>query len=62
MLRAALAVVDPDRPAEIRRTKDEAFTKALEWQSLGVAELGAGWARASGSPAAPTLQPGMPGP
>ncbi|MEU6535428.1 hypothetical protein [Streptomyces sp. NPDC047000] len=33
-LRAALAVVDPGRLEEMRDTKDDAFTKAVEWQSL----------------------------
>ncbi len=33
-LRAALAVVDPDRLPEMRRTKEEAFAKAVEWQSF----------------------------
>ncbi|WP_077798024.1 hypothetical protein [Streptomyces sp. JHA26] len=33
-LRAALAVVAPERLAEMQRTKDEAFAKAVEWQSL----------------------------
>ena len=33
-LRAALAVVAPGRLPEMQRTKDEAFAKALEWQSL----------------------------
>ncbi|MEW1719557.1 hypothetical protein [Streptomyces sp. NPDC093109] len=33
-LRAALAVVAPGRLAEMQRTKDDAFAKAVEWQSL----------------------------
>ncbi|MEV2213066.1 hypothetical protein AB0H86_16710 [Streptomyces sp. NPDC050997] len=33
-LRAALAVVDPGRLDEMQTRKDEAFTKAVEWQSL----------------------------
>ncbi|MET9253298.1 hypothetical protein [Streptomyces sp. NPDC003717] len=33
-LRAALAAVDPGRLPEMQRTKDEAFAKAVEWQSL----------------------------
>ncbi|MDN3252417.1 hypothetical protein ACFW4O_05995 [Streptomyces mutabilis] len=33
-LRAALAAVDPKRLPEMQRTKDEAFAKAVEWQSL----------------------------
>lgn len=33
-LRAALAVVDPGRLPEMQRTKDEAFAKVAEWQSL----------------------------
>ncbi|MDT9698568.1 hypothetical protein [Streptomyces sp. P17] len=33
-LRAALAVVAPDRLEEMQATKDEAFAKAVEWQSL----------------------------
>jgi hypothetical protein len=33
-LRAALAVVAPGRLPEMQRTKDEAFAKAVEWQSL----------------------------
>jgi hypothetical protein len=33
-LRAALAVVDPGRLPEMQRTKDDAFAKAAEWQSL----------------------------
>ncbi|MFM9580397.1 hypothetical protein [Streptomyces caniscabiei] len=33
-LRAALAVVDPGRLEEIQRTKDEAFAKAVAWQSM----------------------------
>ncbi|MEH0635780.1 MULTISPECIES: hypothetical protein [Streptomyces] len=33
-LRAALAVVDPRRLEEMQATKDEAFAKAVEWQSL----------------------------
>ncbi|GHD39297.1 hypothetical protein GCM10010335_39110 [Streptomyces galbus] len=33
-LRAALAVVAPGRLAEMQATKDEAFAKAVEWQSL----------------------------
>ncbi|MEV0302003.1 hypothetical protein [Streptomyces prasinus] len=33
-LRTALAVVDPGRLEEMQDTKDGAFTKAVEWQSL----------------------------
>jgi hypothetical protein len=33
-LRAALAVVDPSRLEEMQATKDDAFAKAVEWQSL----------------------------
>jgi hypothetical protein len=33
-LRAALAVVDPGRLGEMQAKKDEAFAKAVEWQSL----------------------------
>jgi hypothetical protein len=33
-LRAALAVVAPRRMAEMQAQKDEAFAKAVEWQSL----------------------------
>lgn len=33
-LRAALAVVAPGRLEEMQATKDEAFAKAVEWQSL----------------------------
>ncbi|MBR8643283.1 hypothetical protein KEF29_37945 [Streptomyces tuirus] len=33
-LRAALAAVDPARLEEMQATKDEAFAKAVEWQSL----------------------------
>ncbi|WP_206313220.1 hypothetical protein [Streptomyces sp. JB150] len=33
-LRAALAVVAPGRLAEMQATKDEAFAKAVEWQSV----------------------------
>lgn len=62
-LRVALAVVAPDRFAEMRRTKDEPFTRALVWQSLSVAELSAGLdTGASSSPAVLDLQHGMPGP
>ncbi|MFE9837162.1 hypothetical protein ACFYP4_18845 [Streptomyces sp. NPDC005551] len=32
-LRAALAVVDPARLEEMQATKDDAFAKAVEWQS-----------------------------
>jgi hypothetical protein len=42
-LRAALAVVDPGRLEEMQATKDEAFAKAVEWQSTEpCAELGPG--------------------
>ena len=45
-LRAALAVVAPGRLPEMRRTKDEAFAKALEWQSLSpVQSRVVAWAR-----------------
>ncbi|WP_330258825.1 hypothetical protein OG586_12845 [Streptomyces murinus] len=33
-LRAALAVVAPGRPTEMQAGKDEAFAKAVQWQSL----------------------------
>ncbi|CAL9504153.1 hypothetical protein [Streptomyces sp. enrichment culture] len=33
-LRTALAAVAPGRLAEMQTTKDEAFAKAVEWQSL----------------------------
>ncbi|MFC9681516.1 hypothetical protein [Streptomyces sp. NPDC056948] len=33
-LRAALATVDPARLQEMQATKDDAFAKAVEWQSL----------------------------
>lgn len=33
-LRAALAVVAPDRLDEMQAMKDEAFAKAVEWRSL----------------------------
>ena len=33
-LRAALAVVAPGRLEEMQATKDEAFARAVEWQSL----------------------------
>ncbi|CAM5275182.1 hypothetical protein GCM10010256_25890 [Streptomyces coeruleorubidus] len=33
-LRAALAAVDPARLEEMQVAKDEAFAKAVEWQSL----------------------------
>ncbi|WP_206336220.1 hypothetical protein [Streptomyces torulosus] len=33
-LRAALACVDPGRLEEMQATKDEAFAKAVQWQSL----------------------------
>ncbi|WP_328411561.1 hypothetical protein OG542_15950 [Streptomyces violaceus] len=33
-LRAALATVDPARLEEMQATKDDAFAKAVEWQSL----------------------------
>ncbi|MFI6930442.1 hypothetical protein [Streptomyces sp. NPDC050287] len=33
-LRAALAVVDPGRLGEMQASKDDAFAKAVEWQSL----------------------------
>ncbi|MEU3759490.1 hypothetical protein [Streptomyces albogriseolus] len=45
-LRAALAVVGPKRLPEMRRTKDEAFAKAVEWQSLSpVRSWVLAWAR-----------------
>ncbi|GHJ37750.1 hypothetical protein [Streptomyces sp. TS71-3] len=45
-LRAALAVLAPGRLAEMQRTKDEAFTKAVEWQSLSpVQSWVLAWAR-----------------
>ncbi|MEV2230842.1 hypothetical protein AB0H69_19985 [Streptomyces phaeochromogenes] len=33
-LRAALAVIAPDRLEEMQAEKDEAFAKAVEWQSV----------------------------
>ncbi len=33
-LRTAIAIVAPARLPEMQRTKDEAFAKAVEWQSL----------------------------
>ncbi|MFE3602595.1 hypothetical protein ACFXP3_22465 [Streptomyces sp. NPDC059096] len=45
-LRAALAVVAPGSLAEMQRTKDEAFAKAVEWQSLSpVRSWVLAWAR-----------------
>lgn len=45
-LRAALAVVAPGRLPEMQQTKDEAFAKALEWQSLSpVRSWVVAWAR-----------------
>lgn len=45
-LRAALAVVDPKRLPEMQRTKDDAFAKAVEWQSLSpVRSWVLAWAR-----------------
>ncbi|MFD5281713.1 hypothetical protein [Streptomyces rubrogriseus] len=45
-LRAALAVVAPGRLPEMQQTKDEAFAKALEWQSLSpVRSWVLAWAR-----------------
>ncbi|MBY8865889.1 MULTISPECIES: hypothetical protein [Streptomyces] len=45
-LRAALAVVAPGRLAEMQRTKDDAFAKAVEWQSLSpVRSWVLAWAR-----------------
>ncbi|MEU1706242.1 hypothetical protein ABZ478_12665 [Streptomyces sp. NPDC005706] len=45
-LRAALAVVDPGRLEEMQTTKDEAFAKAVEWQSLSpVRSWVLAWAR-----------------
>jgi len=45
-LRAALAVVDPGRLPEMQQTKDEAFAKAVEWQSLSpVRSWVLAWAR-----------------
>ncbi|GHA08865.1 hypothetical protein GCM10010389_55040 [Streptomyces echinoruber] len=45
-LRAALAAVDPGRLDEMQATKDEAFAKAVEWQSLGpVRSWVLAWAR-----------------
>ncbi|WP_326585716.1 hypothetical protein OG889_21670 [Streptomyces sp. NBC_00481] len=45
-LRAALAVVTPGRLEEMQRTKDEAFAKAVEWQSLSpVQSWVLSWAR-----------------
>ncbi|MGX1910435.1 hypothetical protein ACWIID_16480 [Streptomyces phaeochromogenes] len=45
-LRAALAVVEPGRLEEMQRTKDDAFAKAVEWQSLSpVRSWVLAWAR-----------------
>ncbi|NEA48471.1 hypothetical protein [Streptomyces sp. SID10815] len=45
-LRTALAVVAPGRLAEMQRTKDDAFAKAVEWQSLSpVRSWVLAWAR-----------------
>ncbi|MFJ2609576.1 hypothetical protein ACIO13_32040 [Streptomyces sp. NPDC087425] len=45
-LRTALAAVAPDRLDEMRRTKDEAFTLAVEWRSLSpVRSWVLAWAR-----------------
>ncbi|MYX26497.1 hypothetical protein GTY75_07390 [Streptomyces sp. SID8381] len=45
-LRATLAVVAPGRLAEMQRTKDDAFAKAVEWQSLSpVRSWVLAWAR-----------------
>jgi len=45
-LRAALAIVAPGRLPELQRTKDEAFAKAVEWQSLSpVRRWVLAWAR-----------------
>ncbi|WP_446046502.1 hypothetical protein [Streptomyces olivaceus] len=45
-LRAALAVVAPSRLPEMQQTKDEAFAKALDWQSLSpVRSWALAWAR-----------------
>ena len=45
-LRAALTVVAPGRLSEMQQTKDEAFAKALEWQSLSpVRSWALAWAR-----------------
>jgi hypothetical protein len=45
-LRAALAVVEPGRLPEMQTTKDAAFAKAVEWQSLSpVRSWVLAWAR-----------------
>ncbi|MFE9922375.1 hypothetical protein ACFYQA_12515 [Streptomyces sp. NPDC005774] len=45
-LRAALAADAPGRLPEMQRTKDEAFAKAVEWQSLSpVRSWVPAWAR-----------------
>ncbi|GCB46786.1 hypothetical protein [Streptomyces sp. NL15-2K] len=45
-LRAALAIVAPGRLEEMQATKDEAFAKAVEWQSLSpVRSWVLAWAR-----------------
>ncbi|MFF9458181.1 hypothetical protein [Streptomyces flaveolus] len=45
-LRAALAVVAPGRLPEMQQSKDEAFAKAVEWQSLSpVRSWVLAWAR-----------------
>ncbi|MFJ8593071.1 hypothetical protein [Streptomyces sp. NPDC093598] len=45
-LRAALTAVDPARLEEMQATKDDAFAKAVEWQSLSpVQSWVLSWAR-----------------
>lgn len=45
-LRAALAALDPGRLPEMQATKDAAFAKAVEWQSLSpVRSWVLAWAR-----------------
>ncbi|MEU9217122.1 hypothetical protein AB0D47_11345 [Streptomyces sp. NPDC048376] len=45
-LRAALVVVAPGRLAEMQQSKDEAFAKAVEWESLSpVRSWVLAWAR-----------------
>jgi hypothetical protein len=55
-LRAALAAVDPGRLPKMQRTKDEAFAKAVEWQSLSpVRSRVPTWARDIGIARRPDL-------
>ncbi|GGQ24139.1 hypothetical protein GCM10010266_54090 [Streptomyces griseomycini] len=55
-LRAALAVVDPKRLPEMQRTEDEAFARAVRWQSLSpVRSRVLTWARGVGIARRPDL-------